>query len=139
MNLELERKPKESLPDRCIGGFYIDGQFAYYSLEDTDRKVEEGGIKIPGKTAIPRGRYKVTISFSNRFQRLMPHILDVPLFTGIRIHAGNTPENAEGCPLIGMEYDAPSHEIRKSKLAFDDFFPKLEAGLKEGEVWIEIR
>jgi hypothetical protein len=137
MNLEINRK--EFFDDRCIGGFYIDGTYAYYTLEDTDRKVEEGGIKIPSKTAIPRGRYRVTISFSNRFQRLMPHILDVPLFTGIRIHAGNTPENTEGCPLIGMEYDAFSHEIRKSKLAFDDFFPKLEAGLKEGEVWIEVR
>lgn len=137
MNLEINRK--EFFDDRCIGGFYINGKFAYYTLEDTDRKLEEGGIKIPKQTAIPRRKYKVTISFSNRFQRLMPHILDVPQFAGIRIHAGNTPENTEGCPLIGMEYDAPSHEIRKSKLAFDDFFPRLEAGLKEGEVWIEIK
>ena len=137
MNLELERK--EFYPDRCIGGLYIDGQFAYFTLEDVDRKLEEGGIKIPKMTAIPRGRYKVTISWSNRFNCLMPHILDVPQFTGIRIHAGNTPENTEGCPLIGMEYDAPSHEIRKSKLAFDDFFPKLELGLLGGEIWIEIR
>jgi hypothetical protein len=136
MKLEINRK--EFYPDRCIGGFYIDDRWCYYTLEDTDRKLEEGGVKIAGKTAIPRGRYKVTISWSNRFKRLMPHILDVPQFVGIRIHAGNTPENTEGCPLIGLQYEVGSHNILKSKLAFDDFFPKLESGLLDGDVWIEV-
>jgi len=137
MNLELERK--EFFDDRCIGGLYIDGQFTYFTLEDVDRKLEEGGIKIPKMTAIPRGKYKVIIDLSGRFKRMMPHILDVVGFDGIRIHAGNLPIDTEGCPLIGMGYDAPSHSIRKSVIAFDDFFLRLEAGLKEGEVWIEIK
>jgi hypothetical protein len=136
--MELEINRKEFYPDRCIGGFYIDGSWCYYTLEDTDRKLEEGGVKIPGKTAIPRGRFKVTISWSNRFRRLMPHILDVPQFVGVRIHAGNVPENTEGCPLIGLQYEVGSHNILKSKLAFDDFFPKLELGLLDGDVWLEV-
>ena len=70
--MELKIKRKEPYPDRSIGGFYIDGRWCYYTLEDTDRKLEEGGVKIAGKTAIPRGRYKMTISWSNRFRRLMP-------------------------------------------------------------------
>lgn len=136
MNLVLERK--EFYEDRTIGMFYIDGEFAYYSLEDKDRYLEAGDIKIPKETAIPRGKYKVTISWSNRFKKLMPHILDVPQFVGIRIHAGNTPVDTEGCLLIGLEYDAKIHQILKSKLAFDDFFSRLEKGLLEGDVWIEI-
>ena len=137
MNLELERK--EFYPDRCIGGLYIDGTYFCYTLEDTDRKLEEDGIKIPKQTAIPRGKYKVIINHSNRFKRDMPLLLDVPQFEGIRIHAGNTPENTEGCILLGMEYDAPTHEIRKSRIAFDEVFIMLEESLDEEDCWIEVR
>lgn len=140
MNLELNRK--EFYPDRTIGGLYIDGEFAYYTLEDCDRHLEEGGVKIPKETAIPRGKYKVTISWSYRFQKMMPHILDVPQFTGIRIHSGNYPADTEGCILIGLEYDAKTHAILKSRDAFNDFFPKLGEALALhtlDEVWIEVK
>ena len=136
MNLELQRK--EFYPDRTIGGFYINGKFAYYSLEDTDRHLEDGGVKVPKETAIPRGKYKVIISYSNRFKRMMPQLLDVPQFTGIRIHSGNTPANTEGCVLLGMRYAASDHIILDSQIAFDDFYGKLIEGVKEGEVCIEI-
>jgi len=136
MNLRLERK--EFYEECTIGGFFIDGEFAYYSLEDKDRYLENGGSKIPKETAIPRGRYRVTISYSNRFQKMMPQLLDIPQFTGIRIHAGNTAVDTEGCVLIGMEHDIPTHNIMRSRDAFNDFFPRLAKGLTEGEVWIEI-
>jgi len=139
MNLELERKPEFSFQDRCIGGLYIEGVWFCYTLEDTDRKLEEGGVKIPGQTAIPRGRYKVIINYSNRFKRDMPLILDVPQFEGVRIHAGNTPESTEGCPLLGMEYDAPTHNILKSKIAFDEFFEILEKSLDEEDCYLEVK
>lgn len=93
---------------------------------------------MPKETAIPRGRYEVVIDYSNRFQRLMPHILNVPQFDGVRIHWGNYPVDTEGCPLIGLAYDAPSHSILQSKLAFGQFFPKLDAALAEGRVWVDI-
>lgn len=136
MKLTLDRN--EFFDDRTIGGFYIDDVWAYFCLEDTDRKLEVGGVKIPKQTAIPRGKYKVTISQSTRFKRFMPHILDVPQFTGIRIHAGNTPADTEGCPLIGMEYDVNTHNVLKSLIAFNDFFSRLEKGLLEGDVWLKI-
>jgi len=144
--MELKLNRKEFYPDRCIGGFYINDQWSYYTLEDKDRQRQAGGIiipwssdlKIPKQTAIPRGRYQVIIDKSDRFQRMMPHILDVPDFAGIRIHILNTPVETEGCPGIGMQYEVGTHNIVKSKLAFDDFFPKLELGLLDGDVWIEV-
>jgi hypothetical protein len=136
MELLVERK--EFYEDCTIGGFYIDGEFAYFTLEDKDRYLEDGNTKIPKETAIPRGKYRVIIDWSNRFQRKMPHILDVPQFDGIRIHILNVASETEGCVGIGLQHDAPNHNILKSKLAFNDFFPRLEAGLEEGEVWIEI-
>ena len=93
MNIELIRKEKYG--DRTIGSIYVDGSFECFSLEDADRELENGGVKIPGKTAIPRGKYRVIIDWSDRFKCLMLHVLDVPQFTGIRIHAGNRPEDTE--------------------------------------------
>ena len=88
-----------------LGTMHIDGLFLGYTCEDEDRKLEEVGVdaKIKGKTAIPRGRYEVVLSFSNRFQKIMPEVLSVPGFSGIRIHGGNTHEDTEGCPLLGAE------------------------------------
>lgn len=87
--------------DFTLGTFCFAGKFLGYVCEDKDRHLEVGGTKVPGKTAIPRGRYRLTVSFSNRFQRLMPEIKDVPGFSGVRIHGGNTHEDTEGCPLLG--------------------------------------
>ena len=101
MNLELELKRDGDKPlnygKLIAGGAVLVGQ----TLEDTDRRLEDGGVKIPGDTAVPRGRYRVTINHSNRFDRLMPEVLGVPDFTGIRIHGGNTVADTHGCPLLG--------------------------------------
>jgi hypothetical protein len=138
MMIELEIVRKEFFHDRCVGGFYINGVWYAYTVEDTDRHLEDGGKKIDNETAIPRGRYKVIIDWSNRFQRKMPHILDVPQFTGIRIHDGIGPQSTSGCPLIGGKYDANTHNILDDRATFYDFFHKLEEWLKKDEVWITI-
>lgn len=85
------------------GSMYIDGKFFAYTLEDTDRHIEDGGTKIYSKTAIPLGTYNVVITKSNRFKRNLPELMNVPQFTAIRIHGGNTEANTEGCILIGEE------------------------------------
>jgi hypothetical protein len=91
-----------------IGEIYINGDFFSYSLEDCPR---QKGIKIPGETSIPEGLYKIIVSYSNRFKRDMPLLLDVPGFNGIRCHSGNSEENSSGCILIAYNHDSNNHKI----------------------------
>lgn len=90
-----------------IGAMLVDGLTLGHTLEDKDRKIEEfgPGAKIKGETAIPRGRYEVILSYSHRFRKVMPEVLGVPGFTGVRIHGGNSHEDTEGCPLLGAVKD----------------------------------
>lgn len=81
-----------------IGKLYIDGAYFCDTIEDTVRT----GEKIAGKTAIPAGTYKVKMTWSPRFKRYLPEILNVPNFTGVRIHAGNSALDTEGCILLGL-------------------------------------
>ena len=101
MNLELKRDVLE--PDYTLGELFLDGKHFGYTCEDCDRQLEIYGepAKVQDQTAIPRGRYKVEVSFSNRFQKELPIFLSVPYFTGIRIHGGNTAANSSGCVLLG--------------------------------------
>lgn len=100
MNLRLNREVLGE--DFTLGRLYLDGVHFGYTCEDKDRRLEDGGTKIKGATAIPRGRYRVEVSFSNRFRKLMPEFLNVPHFSGIRIHGGNTHDDTDGCPLLGL-------------------------------------
>jgi hypothetical protein len=80
---------------------------------------------VIGKTAIPTGEYKVIIDASVRFKQDMPHILDVPNFTGVRIHSGNTSAHTEGCILLGTTWSGGDF-IGNSKSAYKKFFDKLK-------------
>lgn len=84
-----------------LGTLFADGEQVAYTCEDADRDLETGGTKLAGETAIPRGRYRLTVDMSKRFSQLMPLIKDVPQFSGVRIHGGNSYHDTEGCPLIG--------------------------------------
>jgi len=83
-----------------IGIVSIDGIKCGFSLEDVVRPYR---IKVPGETAIPAGTYAVVLDYSPKFKRIMPHVLAVPYFEGIRIHKGNGPEDTEGCILVGLK------------------------------------
>jgi hypothetical protein len=131
MNLKLIRQIFTDTS--TIGSLFIDEIFECFTLEAV---VRAPGIKIPGVTAIPYGSYEVVIDFSNRFARNMPHVLRVPMFEGIRIHSGNTSRDTEGCILLGTTKG--KEIIYESKAAFMKFYPKLEEGLQQGEVRIEI-
>lgn len=118
-----------------VSRMYLDDVYECFVLED---KVREPGVKVFGETAIPAGVYKVIIDFSNHFQRTLPHILDVPMFEGIRIHSGNTDKDTDGCLLVGKVWPG-GNCILSSKIAYEAFFPKLEAALNKGEeVTIEV-
>lgn len=84
------------------GVVYANGLKFCVSCEDADRKLEKGGAKVFGKTAIPRGRYRLTATMSKRFKKLLILVNDVPQFEGVRFHGGNKAEDSEGCILVGQ-------------------------------------
>jgi Family of unknown function (DUF5675) len=138
--VEILIKRQPSTAGCTTGELLIDGVFSCYTLEDVVREIAGQSVeswKVDGRTAIPRGRYEVIIDKSTRFQRDMPHILNVPGFTGVRIHSGNTAEQTEGCVLVGKIKQ--ENLILKSRDAFNEFFPKLQAALQDGgKAWITI-
>ena len=103
-----------------IGELLIDGLFECYTLEDVERPV-----KIKNETAIPKGTYKVIINQSNRFKRLLPLLIDVPGFEGVRIHSGNSNHDTEGCILVGQSRN--KNYIGQSRKAFEKLFKKMQA------------
>lgn len=143
MELKLNRVNKGV--KSTIGELYIDNVSFCNTLEDTDRGLKQADslasiqlAKVQNQTAIPIGRYEVIIDMSTRFQKLMPHVLDVPGFEGIRIHSGNSDADTDGCILLGSFSGSDTDWISNSKDAYNKFFPKLQEGLKQGNVWINI-
>lgn len=129
--MELQLKRTDFSDESTIGELSVDGQFECYTLEDKVRP-----LKIPGRTAIPPGRYEVIIDQSQRFGRLLPLLLNVPNFEGVRIHSGNTAVNTEGCVLVGQTKSA--NFVGQSKLAFERLFEKMTATPKTERTFIEI-
>lgn len=84
------------------GILYANGVRLCDTLEPTDRALEWDGVKVRGRTAIPLGSYPITLGYSPRFRRTLPFIGNVPGYTGVRIHSGNTPDDTEGCVLVGV-------------------------------------
>ena len=91
-----------------IGRLYIDGKYFCDTLEPQVRDLNHNGFfdngekKVAGKTAIPYGTYKVTLTLSPRFGRILPLLHDVKEFVGVRIHSGNTADDTQGCILVGF-------------------------------------
>lgn len=130
MNLTLNRTTRTG--NSTIGELYVNGAFECFTLEDIER--EE---KVHGKTAIPRGRYEVVISFSNRFKKYLPLLLNVPGFAGVRIHPGNCPADTEGCILVGRTRGTDF--IGESRKAFAPLFAKMKVAEKKEKIYLEIR
>lgn len=129
MNLLLRRY--EFGGEQTFGKLYLNGAYECETLEDQDRNLEDGGAKVFGKTAIPRGKYIVIIDYSTRFKRDLPHVLNVPQFEGIRIHSGNTVEDTEGCILVGNT--KVGNQVLQSRVAFNALMMKLDAAYDVGE------
>lgn len=95
------------LPDRTIGRLFIDGVYFCDTLEDKNRDINHNGkfdnkeSKVYGETCIPFGEYKVEVTYSPKFKRELPILLEVPNFEGIRIHRGNYIKDTLGCILVG--------------------------------------
>ncbi|MCI0692039.1 DUF5675 family protein [candidate division KSB1 bacterium] len=129
--MELQLVRKWLTENSTIGELSVNGAFECFTLEDVVRPE-----KIPGITAIAPGRYEIAVTFSNRFQKYLPLLLNVPDFQGVRIHPGNRPEDTEGCILVGQIREENS--IGNSRLAFDALFAKIQAVTSVEKIFIEI-
>jgi len=130
MNLRLIREP--SVLGTTLGVLFVDGRFRCFSLED-----EIADVKVPGRTCIPEGRYEVRLTWSPKFQKVLPELVNVPGFTGIRIHAGNTAKDTAGCVLLGVKRAGVS--IEQSRVAVEQLQADMELEKAAGRpIWIAI-
>ena len=94
--------------------------------------------KVYGKTCIPYGTYTVRLSYSNRFRRILPEVLNVPHFLGIRLHSGNSSKDTEGCILVGTK--SKGDWVTASRVAFNKLYKLLQTAEKnKEEITITIR
>lgn len=97
--LRRDRSEPSILLRGTPGTLFVDGFRFCATLEDVERPA---GEKVPGETAIPTGTYLVVLEMSAKFHRLLPEIKDVPGFSEVKFHRGNTVRDTAGCPLVGM-------------------------------------
>lgn len=137
MELLVERIYKGE--DYTIGKLYINGTFFCDTLEDNVRLLNSYEDKVYGETAIPMGRYKVVLSYSKHFKCILPELLNVEFFKGIRIHAGNTKKDTEGCILVGECKNVEEGYIYNSKNTMKKLMEVLtQANNKNEEIIISI-
>lgn len=132
MKLKIERS--WCGPECTVGTMTLNGAYECFTLEDVVREVQDLPVsewKVKGETAIPKGTYNVAITPSQRFGRDLPLLENVPGFSGIRIHPGNTAADTEGCILVGKARSTRS--VMDSRTAFNELFAKLRDALEAGE------
>ena len=132
MQITVHRMPSKD--GATIGTLAVDGVPLCFTLEDVVREVKGKPVeswKLHGETAIPAGSYDVIINRSNRFQRDLPLLLNVPGFEGVRIHPGNTAKDTEGCILVG--YTNAAGFIGRSRDAFADLFGRMVRAKQSGQ------
>ena len=130
MKLLLRRLYRKST--YTIGKLYIDDVYLCDTAEDVDRGLysymnigEISKIKVKDETAIPYGKYKVRLSMSPIFKKILPEIMNVPGFTGVRIHSGNDPKtDSSGCILPG--YNTIKGKVTSSRKVMEALMEKLK-------------
>lgn len=141
MKLTLKRIALRST--YTIGRLYVDGNYFCDTLEDTVRdlnkngKFDNGEKKVYGKTAIPYGTYEIKWTYSPRFKKYTPQLMNVPSFEGIRIHAGNSSQNTQGCLLLGQNKKVGM--VLNSRATINKFYPMIKEACSNGKVTIEIK
>lgn len=142
MNITLNRIAKKA--KYTIGKLYINDQYFCDTLEDTDRGLIQsmteqqiGSKKVYGETAIPTGTYRIIISYSNKFKKQMPLLLNIPGFAGIRIHSGNTEKDSLGCILVGK--NKAVGKVLESRDTYSKLFSILQEANKKETIKITIK
>lgn len=153
MELELKRIARRDT--YTIGRLSIDGERFCDTIEDKDRGLRQNlplsvnkARKVKGETAIPTGRYQVTLgvkshkysakkqyAFCNGY---LPRLINVPAFDGILIHIGNTAADSEGCILVGRNTKVGM--VTNSTVTFWSLYERLQDAAKQGEkIFITIK
>lgn len=117
-----------------ISPLQVDGAWHSYVCEDVIREAPGVPVsvwKIPGETAIPAGEYRIVLTESARFHRVLPLLVDVPGFSGVRLHPGNSAGDTDGCLLPG--YDKFDTSVGRSRLAFEELFEQMKQAIARGE------
>ena len=141
MKLTLKRIALRST--YTIGRLYVDGNYFCDTLEDTVRdlnkngKFDNGEKKVYAKTAIPYGTYEIKWTYSPRFKKYTPQLMNVPSFEGIRIHSGNTSSDTEGCLILGENKQVG--KVLNSRATINKFYPIIKKACSKGNVTIEIK
>ena len=104
------------------------------TLEPTWRDYRGGELKIPKKSAIPEGSYRMVVTNSQRFQKYLPLLVGVPGFDGVRIHAGNTSRDTEGCILVGQNLQVG--KVLWSRITLEKLMKLIE---NEKEIYLTIK
>ena len=104
------------------------------TLEPIWRNYDGGEMKIPRKSAIPEGSYRVVVTKSRRFQKYLPLLVGVPGFEGVRIHAGNTSRDTEGCILVGQNLQVG--KVLWSRITLEKLMKLIE---NEKEIFLTIK
>jgi len=131
--------------EATLGLLFVNGEFQCFTLED--QKQEQ---KVTSETRVRFGKYKVSKKTSGRFyvayyerwgHDFVPELIDVPEFTDILIHTGNTEADTAGCILVGMGCEADGEPtISSSRLAYTLLWNKIDRAFQAGEpVEIEIK
>lgn len=130
----LTLKRYQTKEGTTLGRLFAGSTFLCYTLEDAIRDV-----KVFGETAIPAGTYQITLTMSPRFGRMLPLVNNVPGYTGVRIHPGNTKKDTEGCILPGDFVSADGQTIYNSRIAFGKVYDAIQKALNAKEsVTLEI-
>lgn len=153
--MELTLKRKYFKPTYTIGKLYVNGAAVCDTLEDKDRGITQDmptteiyKKKVYGQTAIPKGRYRINMDtaspkFGDRlwarpYGGKVPTIEDVPGFSRVLIHVGNTPADTDGCILPG--WNKAKGMVLDSTRAFYDLMDKhlVPAHNRKEKIWLAI-
>ena len=137
--MRIKVRRNRFLEDRTIGQLYIEEDFFCFTLEDVIREDPDPSTphnegKVYGETAIPEGRYKISLVNSPKFGENSIYLHDVPGYTGILIHGGYGPQNTAGCLLVAYKLTKDYFtDYKTSKPALLDLKEKIKEAIKEGD------
>ena len=146
--MEILQKRVKRGKNSTLSILFVNGVKRGYVVEDKDRDLTSEmtlaaikATKVHSHTAIPTGRYQVSLRESPNFKRTYPWLLNVPGFQYIYIHKGNWIRDTEGCVLVGLSwgYESGEYCVRQSKNLFDPIYEEITAALaKKEKVWYTI-